>query len=308
LLVGTATASTRIAASEAELEAQTLVEKKREIMAVLGGESLAYNTIKKAGMQKTRAYSLFTGEQSTAVDLGSFVSSLDGRLRTAEVAVNLGQKRTWSYSFNSKTMECGCARHKNVVSFPRRGSGVKGSRQVIWLCDQSMPPILPATDESNCVKIIRLEYGFLGELAEGLTSLLAGRQVAGGSVVLLSSLTNMAATGTAGYISDLLAAIKFLRSNVGDHLVFGVLPNIMLDGCSDPATVCTVIEVGRWAQVYFKNCDSLLSNSLDLAEREIKGRGEGGLQSGFRRRLRLPSSPACVSMTTYEVGGEGEAI
>jgi uncharacterized membrane protein YgcG len=118
----------------------------------------------------------------------------------------------------------------------------------------------------------------------------------------------MAAAGTAGYINDLLAAIKILRSNVGDHLVFGVLPNIMLDGCSDPATVCTAIEVGRWAQVYFKNCDSLLSNSLELAEREIKGRGEGGLQSGFRRRLRLPSSPACVSMTTYEVGGESEAI
>jgi hypothetical protein len=72
--------------------------------------------------------------------------------------------------------------------------------------------------------------------------------------------------------------------------------------------VCTAIEVGRWAQVYFKNCDSLLSNSLELAEQEIKGRGEGGLQSGFRRRLRLPSSPGCVSMTTYEVGGASEAI
>jgi hypothetical protein len=175
---GTATASARIAASEAELEAQTLAEKKREILAALGGESLAYNTIKKAGMQKTRAYSLLTGEQTTAVDLGSFVLSLNRRLRTAEVAVNLGQKRTWSYSFNSKTMECGCAQHKNMISFPRRGSGVKGGRQVIWLCDQSMPPILPATDESNCVKIIRLEYGLLGELAEGLITLLAGRQVA----------------------------------------------------------------------------------------------------------------------------------
>jgi hypothetical protein len=132
---GAATASERIAASEAELEAQTLEEKKREILASLGGESLAYNTIKKTGIQKTRVISLLTGEQTTAVDLGSFVSSLDVRLRIAEVAINLGQKRTWSYSFNSKSMECDCAQHKNVISFPRRGSGAKGGRQVIWLCD-----------------------------------------------------------------------------------------------------------------------------------------------------------------------------
>jgi hypothetical protein len=138
-----------------------------------------------------------------------------------------------------------------------------------------MPPILPATEDDSCIKIIRLEYGLLGELAEGLIVLLASRQVAGGSVVLLSSLTNMAAAGMAGYISDLLSAIKLLRSNVGDHLVFGVLPNLMLNGCTDPATASTAIEVGRWAQVYFKNCDSLLSNSLELTEREILGRGEG---------------------------------
>jgi hypothetical protein len=45
----------------------------------------------------------------------------------------------------------------------------------------------------------------------------------------------MAAAGTAVYISDLLSAIKLLRSNVGDHLVFGMLPNLMINGCTDPA-------------------------------------------------------------------------
>jgi hypothetical protein len=73
--------------------------------------------------------------------------------------------------------------------------------------------------DGNCIKIVRLEHGLLQELADGLVSLLAGRQIAGGSVVLLTSLTNMAAAGTAGYINDLLSAIKHLRSNMGDHLV-----------------------------------------------------------------------------------------
>jgi hypothetical protein len=45
-------------------------------------------------MQKTTAISLQTGEEVAAIDLGAFVSGLDGRLRAAEVNINLGQKRT----------------------------------------------------------------------------------------------------------------------------------------------------------------------------------------------------------------------
>jgi hypothetical protein len=100
------TSRDRIAASEAELHASDLENKKKEMMSTLGGDALAYNTIKTAGLQKTKAISLKTGEETAPVDLGAFVSGLDGRLGIAEVNINLGQKRTWSYSFNTKSMEC----------------------------------------------------------------------------------------------------------------------------------------------------------------------------------------------------------
>jgi hypothetical protein len=87
----TVTSPDRKAATEAELRASDLEARKKEMISVLGGDALAYNTIKKAGLQKTSAISLRTGEETAAIELGAFVSGLDGRLRIAEASVNLGK-------------------------------------------------------------------------------------------------------------------------------------------------------------------------------------------------------------------------
>jgi hypothetical protein len=132
-------------------------------------------------------------------------------------------------------MECiGCSQHANSQPFPLRGSNCRGGRQLIWATDQSMPPMLPTSSTQECVKIMRLESGSLQELAEGLVRTLSGCQVAAGSVVALTSASNMTAVGTAAYAEDLVEAIKFLRSNLGDHLLYGPLPNLLLNGCDDP--------------------------------------------------------------------------
>jgi hypothetical protein len=56
-------------------------------------------------------------------------------------------------------------------------------------------------------------------LAEGQVRVLSGRQIAAGSAVLMTSVTNIAGAGTAGYTDDLFRAIKYLKRNLGDHLV-----------------------------------------------------------------------------------------
>jgi hypothetical protein len=58
----------------------------------------------------------------------------------------------------------------------------------------------------------------------------------------------MAAAGTAGYLNDLAEAIRFLRKELGDHVLYGPLPNIMLNGTEDEATLRTNLEVGAWAK------------------------------------------------------------
>jgi hypothetical protein len=242
---------------------------------------------------------------------GAMVDRLDGRVRLTQLDVNLGQKQAWTYSLDVKIMECiGCKQHFNQQPFPRRGTNVRGCRQAIWVSDHSMPPILPTKTTQQCIKIIRLDCGTLQELTEGLVRVLAGRHITAGSVILMTSATHMRATGTAAYAEDLLDAIKFLRRSLGDHLVYGPLPNMLLDGCDDQPTIRSVFEISRWAELAFGNLSAHLHNSFGLVERQLRARGEDGVQHVQRCTLRLPLATPRPdgSKTVVVVAGEDHEI
>jgi hypothetical protein len=278
-------------------------EKKiKEILESLGEDALAYNMIRKANEKKHRQKDLKSGEMSYIADCGTFLSTLDGRMRIVEASVILGQQESWTYRFRLRTMECiGCPLHVNYTPFPRRGTNVKGGRQAIWLTDQSMPPILPATSQQQCIKIVRLENGTLQELAEGLVRTLSGRQVAAGSTVLLTSVTNMTAAGPAGYAEDLLRAIRYLRRSMGDHLVYGPLPNMFLCGCNDPVTIRTAFEVTKWAKLTLSD-SCMLTNSFEKVEELLTKRCGGNFQADFRQSLRFPTADG-NNVLSYTSGG-----
>jgi hypothetical protein len=277
-----------LARSKAFIQAR--MEKKcNEIIDAFGEDGLAYNTIRTQNKTKLTVTDLKSAEKQVLTSPGAMVDLLDGRLRLANIEVILGQKQAWTYSMDLKTMECvGCSKHFNQLPFPRRGSQVRGSRQAVWLTDQAMPPILPSSSQQDCIKIFRMDCGMLPELTDGLIRILAGRHITAGSVILITSATHMQAVGTAAYTEDLLEAIKTLRRNLGDHLIYGPLPNFMINGCDDPYTIQTVIEIGQWAHLAFKHQAALLRNSFGLVEEQLKARGACGVQTVQRCTLRLP--------------------
>jgi hypothetical protein len=115
----------------------------------------------------------------------------------------------------------------------------------------------------------------------------------------------MAMAGTAGYVADILGAIKYLRRYLGDHIIYGILPNVMSNGCGDEAVIRTCVEINSWAAVYFRNTDSLLCNSLQLAEKQMWERGGGRTQTDYRCVIRLPSSPGGAE-TSFSSGPWGD--
>jgi hypothetical protein len=134
-----------------------------------GEDALAYDTIRSHNKTKFKHTDLVSGEVKTTSSAGAMVDRLDGRVRLAQLDVNLGQKQAWTYSLDVKIMEfIGCKSHFNQQPFPRRGSSIRGCRQAIWVTDHSMPPILPTKMTQQCIKIIRLDCGTLQELTEGL--------------------------------------------------------------------------------------------------------------------------------------------
>jgi hypothetical protein len=277
-------------------------KKAKAITDSLGEDYLAYTVIKKANANKHKLMDLKTGNFSKLPELGSMITQLDGRMCLADVHVVLGQNQTWTHSFMVRTMECiGCTAHLNYTPFPRRGSNVRGGRQLVWLTDQSMPPLLPATTQQECIKIMRLESGTLQELAEGLVRTLSGRQIAAGSAVLMTSATNMAAAGPSGYAEDLMRAIHYLKKSMGDHVLYGPLPNIFMNGCGDATVIRTSVEVAHWARAVFKESPAMLSNSFKVVEKQLVERARGEMQVGHRYTLRMPTLE--IKLLPYTSGG-----
>jgi hypothetical protein len=130
---------------------------------------LQYRAVNNVSARIMEAVDLRTGKTTPGPDLGSMLTSLDGRMRIVDLEVNLGQKMTWTNSISRRTMECiRCSKHFNVTSFPRKGTGGRGGLQAVWLCNRSMLPILPSSSQLGCVKIFRMEHGMLADLADGL--------------------------------------------------------------------------------------------------------------------------------------------
>jgi hypothetical protein len=68
-----------------------------------------------------------------------------------------------------------------------------------------------------------------------------------------------------------------------------MLPPFLLNGCKDEAAIRTCLEVSKWANMYYKDSDVLLSDSMCLAEKLINDRGDSDRQTVNRCRLRLSS-------------------
>jgi hypothetical protein len=134
-----------------------------------------------------------------------------------------------------------------------------------------------------CIIVLKLRFFYYKKGA-----FFVGRQFAAGSAVLLTSATNMAAAGTVGYAADMVAAIKFLKSNLGDHLIYGPLPNLLINRCGDWSTIRTSLEVAGWAMQAFKDSPALLQNSYRLLEKMLGDRMMGDSQPARRTVLRLP--------------------
>jgi hypothetical protein len=86
-----------------------------------------------------------------------------------------------------------------------------------------------------------------------------------------------------------MRAIRYLRRSLGDHVQYGPLPNLFLNGCSDATVIRTSAEVAHWASNVFKDSPVLLNNSFRLVEQHLVDRASGEMQSCHEYTLRMPT-------------------
>jgi len=130
--------------------------------------------------------------------IGSFESKGDGRIALCHIRSVIEKKQNICTSFSPKTLMCS--------SCPARGEhpafGEGGNRQCFILSDQNFPGCVPVT-AGECLKIIRIENGMLGELVGCFLDLFRGKILPAGSTVVLFTTTHLLMRGLSRYISDL---------------------------------------------------------------------------------------------------------
>ena len=147
----------------------TLKKKKddriREIKATLGEKLLAYEAVNAANRCRQTAAYLQTGEGALdefPSEDDDFLSTGDGRAARMFITCNVPLKQNVSYSFDPVRKACTfcpAARDHQVLGTPLGNPTHAPGREVVILCDQSFPPLLPSSTDKKCLRIIRLEFG-----------------------------------------------------------------------------------------------------------------------------------------------------
>ncbi len=130
--------------------------------------------------------------------IGSFDSRGDGRIALCHIRSVIEKKQNITTSFSPKTLMCSACPARG--EHPAFGEG--GNHQCFILSDQNFPGCVPVT-AGECLKIIRIENGMLGELVGCFLDLFRGKILPAGSRVVLFSTTHLLMRGLSGYVTDL---------------------------------------------------------------------------------------------------------
>jgi hypothetical protein len=114
------------------------------------------------------------------------------------------------------------------------------------LSDQNFPAVLPVEGEGDCFKVIQVENASLSDLTTVFLAAVEGFTIPAGAVVLISSLSHLAAVGMAAYAEDLVRAYKAVRAVYGNGItVMHGIP-FLLSGIQEHSTIRSLLEIGTW--------------------------------------------------------------
>jgi hypothetical protein len=276
-VAGTDQADVEKARERLEKERADGVEKLR---AALGGRALAYDALLEARKRALLVPNILGGDEGQLPDVGTMLSNADGRILKTSMDVNIGMQKTRTASFEkgAGSLKCLCK---------KTHSGGDG-RVAIILADQAVPAAWEVTGEAACILILRIEFGYLKELAEELVATVRGLSIASGSIIMLFSATNLAAVGTAAYCQDMVRAVAILRRGLGEQVLITPLPHLFMGGCDDAAAVRAAIDVGMWATRFFGGERLVLKKTFVAANDILAETGEEGFRTAPAARIRLP--------------------
>jgi hypothetical protein len=116
------------------------------------------------------------------------------------------KKQNVSFCFDPSTLTCSNCNGETHSILDRTS--------VFVLADQCFPPVLAAAGGGGCVNIICIENGSLSELSRLFVDLLVGASVRVCSLILMLSVSHLAAVGTAAYAENFVRAARTINTSM----------------------------------------------------------------------------------------------
>jgi hypothetical protein len=212
----------------------------------------------------------------------------DNRNNTAVVVEDNRVLLVSTNSFEPNDWTCvSCELKHQLLPRQRERNSWEGGRQLIFLWDHNMPPILPSKD-GKCPVILRIEGGLLREIGTYFLDRLQGFAVPEGSVIVIGSVTHLMEEGRMGYTKALVTeTIRFTKCFKGNVHVVPFLPP-PLGGTNDPELIRSMLDILSWMEKLQK-WD--LSSYMNAYRAQIYATSSGPEQVGQNtQRHKLPKA------------------
>ena len=155
---------------------------------------------------------------------------------------NIRDRTTSSASFDIGKKTC-----NTCVSGVHGAQAGRGGLPVVFAAaDQSFPACVPATDNGECIRVVRVEDGSLQEIIHALADAIGNSKLGTGTVVALGSVSHLAEVGSAQYLTDWVQSRHWLKSRFGETLIVIPLIPVLSGRWEGRSTVRALLEVLYW--------------------------------------------------------------
>jgi hypothetical protein len=169
-----------------------------------------------------------------------------------------------------------------------------GIPAVLFLTDQSFPPVLPAADK-KCVVIIRVEDGLLSEIESAFCDLFAefltpNGGLPRGSLVLVGSVSHLGARGLDSYAGELCGTISSLIGKIGPSVeVIPIVP-VPVAGIGGGGKIRELFDLDSWIAGSGLGPGVVLKETRRVFWEVALGEGEGASNHHGDRPLFIPAT------------------
>ena len=227
----------------------------------------------------------------------------DDRFALNSNSFKVDKGRNISRSFDATSLLCTtCPTGSHDANAGRDGLPV-----VFALSDQHFSPCLPATDKKECIRVIRVEDGYLREITGEFITTIGKKGLTPGSVVLLGSLTHLERDGTGKYAEEWKRCRNWIQTDLGGIMVLPLIP-MPMENITDRATVRSILEFFSWFEDLPETEVRLLSETRKEFVSHFlprNGPGGGGVTCGRASPCRWTSPAITRSLSTAGCGATG---